>query len=573
MRRTLREVFGLQALRAGQARAIDRVLGGLSTLLVMPTGAGKSLCYQLPALLLPGRTVVVSPLIALMKDQCESLLALGIDAVQLHSQLDGPAAQAAERAIAEGQARIVLTTPERLADEDCLRLLRSGPVSLVVVDEAHCISSWGHDFRPAFLEIAQGLRALGDPPVLALTATAAEAVAADIREALAIPRGGHIDTGVYRPNLRLAVQPASDDADKRARALAIVARSVGSGIVYAATVRAAVELHAALHDSGQAAALYHGRLPAKERQAAQDAFMEDRVRVMVATNAFGMGIDKPDIRFVLHYQLPGGLDAYYQEAGRAGRDGEPADCTLLFLRRDKAVQQFFLVGRYPQLDDIEAVYRALASPAPAGGWTLEAVRRRVQRPATKVRALLGMLVQRGIAERRRAGAPAQAEGDPAAIGQSAVHLREDAAEPPDLAGLLMAYRDKRTHDHDALERMVFYAQTGQCRWQVLLAGLLEDADAAGTGRCGRCDNCERIAAHEAALAQPVVRAVEAALRPVGPAPSVFGAGRPVRVKRYGKGLVVSADATAVTIEFPDGSQRSFDPHYVSLAGRGLNPAG
>jgi ATP-dependent DNA helicase RecQ len=368
---TLRKVFGLRRLRAGQREVIARILLDHSTLAVMPTGAGKSLCYQLPAVLLEGRTVVVSPLIALMKDQCEKLRERDIVAVQLNSQCSAAEIEAAQSAIEDGSARVVLTTPERLCDKECMALFQAGKTSLLVVDEEHCISQWGHDFRPAFLEIEVAWRALGTPTVLALTATASDEVARDVMKRLGIPPAGLLDTGSYRPNLRFAVEQLATEDRKRERTLALVRDIAGSGIVYTATIKAAEAAFAALKAGGESVAIYHGKLGSADRRQAQDTFMRGEVRVMVATNAFGMGIDKPDIRFVLHYQMPAGLDSYYQESGRAGRDREPADCILLFHRRDRAVQQFFLAGRYPDAKDLDDVLSALRSEAPdADGWTL-----------------------------------------------------------------------------------------------------------------------------------------------------------------------------------------------------------
>jgi ATP-dependent DNA helicase RecQ len=552
--RVLQQVFGHARLRHGQAEVIQRVMAGQSTLAVMPTGAGKSLCYQLPSLLLEGRTVVVSPLIALMKDQCDKLRGLGLQAVQVNSSLGAEELAQAEQAIDDGSARIVLTTPERLAAPAFLQRLAAHPVGLVAVDEAHCISQWGHDFRPAFLDIGPAIEALGSPPVLGLTATASDDVAADIMKCLAIPRGGLVDTGAYRSNLHFAVEQMADDKARLQRTVEWVRQEPGCGIVYAATVKAAQQAFEALQAHDESVALYHGKLGARERSEAQEAFMAGNVRVMVATNAFGMGIDKPAIRFVVHCQMPSSLHAYYQEAGRAGRDGLRARCVLLFHARDRAVQQFFLAGRYPQLEDLDAIYRQLlAQPPQPQGWSTAELLDALDRPRTKMQSGLALLRQEKVVRIDR---------------RARVSLRQDPKARIDFTPMLDAYKERRVQDRETLERMLSYAQSGQCRWHLLL----DDLDPSQSmKRCGVCDNCQRIAAHEMAMAQPIVVGSEAADTAAGQAQAApprraapaFAASDPVRVKRFGAGVVVAADAGSITVAFADGSRRCFHPDYVS----------
>ena len=544
MKRLLRETFGIKRLREGQAAVIERVMQGLPTLAIMPTSAGKSLCYQVPALLLPGRAGVVSPLIALMKAQCEALLACGVHAAQWHSGLTAEERASAESAITAGEARIVFSTPERLADPGFLALMSQQTTSLLVVDEAHRVSQWGHNFRPAFMEIASAKSALGQPALLMLTATATPDVIDDIAVQLGAKNLGVVNTGIYRPNLHYRVEQVATEADKLARVLALLNQTPGPCIVYAATVTTAAQVHEALQAAGESVTLYHGRLPKQERSANQEAFMRNEVRIMVATNAFGLGIDKPDTRFVLHHQMPSGLDAYYQESGRAGCDGQPATCTLLFLRQDRAVQRFFMAGRYPDVEGVEAMYQAFIQGPPEGQrWTLNLLQERLHRPDRKLQVAL-QLRQQGIVAQDRAG-----------------HLRLLRAGLSDeaLDRLLVAYRDRREHDKAKLEQMVFYGQTGLCRWKIL-RDHFDEGD--GFERCGHCDNCLRLDALQQESAQqesPVAEDLPALPR------AVFAEQNRVRVPRYGTGIVTAADAETVTVAFPQGATRCFLSAYVQAA--------
>ena len=383
--------------------------------------------------------------------------------------------------------------------------------------------------------------------MLALTATSTGAVTEDIVQQLGIPKSGVVNTGTYRPNLRYRVVQVTREDDKLARTLALVGELSGPGLVYAATVKSAEAVHAALHAAGESVGLYHGRMSAGARSDSQEAFMRGEVRVIVATNAFGLGIDKPDTRFVLHYQMPAGLDAYYQESGRAGRDGETAHCTLLFLHSDKAVQQFFLAGRYPGIEDVERVYRRLHDDPPDGGaWTLDALERAIDDlPRSRLQVGLALLRRQRIARQDRRGQ---------------LKLLRSGLDAAAIERLAAAYRDKREHDRDMLERMVFYGQTGYCRWKVLLQYFDEDE---GFERCGACDNCERMAARQAEPEPPVDAAV--AVQPAPAQQAAFAVGAAVRVKRYGRGTVVAADADSVTVGFDGGGERCFQAGYVKRA--------
>jgi ATP-dependent DNA helicase RecQ len=373
-RTTLRERFGYPDFRPGQTRAVESVLRGQDTLVVLPTGGGKSLCYQIPALMLPTLTVVISPLISLMKDQVDALAARGLPATFINSTL--PSSQVADRMarVLRGEFKLLYLAPERFDFGSTAERLRERGVSLLAVDEAHCISEWGHDFRPSYLRIAQVRERLGWPPVVALTATATPHVRSDILRQLKLDKPKTIITGFDRTNLRYHVASTKTEREKDAAVAQILRDNEGLAVVYASTRKTVERIANVLTSARIPAVAYHAGLDDAHRQEVQDDFMNERARVIVATNAFGMGIDKPNVRLVIHYAMPGTLEAYYQEAGRAGRDGQNADCYLLHSFPDRFTHEFFIKGAYPERPLVEEVYEILrrgARHANGSGLTAE----------------------------------------------------------------------------------------------------------------------------------------------------------------------------------------------------------
>lgn len=370
----LRERFGFDALRPIQQRVIDRVLSGADALVVMPTGSGKSLCYQLPALAHaaeqkpPGVTLVFSPLIALMEDQVAALKKKSIRAEYVNSTLSRSERERRYRRLARGEYELIYATPERMRVPEFTAALASVPggVNLLAVDEAHCISKWGHDLRPAYAEVGAFRTQLGSPTTIALTATATRAVREDIRRVLGLSEEAMplFSLPIARENLELQAVNVWSDRDKIEHMREVARASVGTGIVYVALIkdldRLADELRRALPE--HQVVLYHGKLPAREKKRVYDRFIEahpdDRL-LLVATNAFGMGVDKPDIRFIIHAQIPGSIEAYFQEIGRAGRDGLPARCVLLYAQDDLAIQQEFIEWQNPGPDVLTRVAGAI----------------------------------------------------------------------------------------------------------------------------------------------------------------------------------------------------------------------
>ena len=345
----LKTYYGYDAFRGGQEAVIDALLSGRDALAIMPTGAGKSICYQIPALLLPGITLVVSPLVSLMRDQVTQLVQMGIPAAFLNSSLTFRQYLLALDRAREGRYKIIYVAPERLETEGFQSFVREADISLVAVDEAHCISQWGQDFRPSYLNIPAFVEGLPRrPPVGAFTATATPDVKADIRRLLDLRDPLELTTGFDRENLYFEVQQPSD---KRAALLELVKSRPGKcGIVYCATRKTVEEVCDFLRQRGVSAARYHAGLDPEERQRNQEDFLYDRVQVMVATNAFGMGIDKSDVRYVIHYNMPKDMESYYQEAGRAGRDGAPSSCILLYSGQDVRTGEYLITHSEPRED-------------------------------------------------------------------------------------------------------------------------------------------------------------------------------------------------------------------------------
>ena len=471
----MRGTFGLEEFRPGQEEVIRSIVDGRDTIAVMPTGAGKSLCYQLPALHLPGTTVVVSPLIALMKDQTDKLNALGVKARQVNSAVESAELKDALRALAAGEVEFVFATPERLEDPSFIEILKSIKVDLFVVDEAHCLSEWGHDFRPAFLGLGAAIKEVGAPPVLALTATATDQVLDDVTRQLKLRNPRRFNLGVFRANLHYEVRHTANEIAKQQHLVRLLRETDGNGIVYCATVKNCDLVTRVLEGEGLVTSAYHGRLSAARRRETQDRFMNGELKAIVATNAFGMGIDKPDIRFVVHYDMPGSLEAYSQESGRAGRDAEPAACVLLYRIEDRRTHQFFMGGKYPGADDILAVRDALVG---LGGDTTAVSLADLEAHATttaksKMRSVLTVMKDVGLVRELRGS-----KFKLLAEGTSGASLEQVARE----------YAERKEGDRNKLEKMSAYAQSGACRWKMLLDYFSEGE---GFERCGECDNCRR----------------------------------------------------------------------------------
>jgi ATP-dependent DNA helicase RecQ len=473
----LRDHFGFAGFRAGQQEVISAILEGKDAVVVMPTGSGKSLCYQLPAMMLKGATLVVSPLIALMKDQVDALRARDLPATFINSSITLSEQHARIEALRRGEFKLVYVAPERFRSSRFVEALQSAGISLFAVDEAHCISTWGHDFRPDYLKLKTAIKALGGVQTLALTATATPYVRSDIITQLGLVKPPTFVSGFDRPNLSIEVVHTERDREKISHIKRLALTHDGSGIIYATTRKAVEQVAARLQGEELSVSAYHAGMGEAVRIKAQDDFMSGRTQMIVATNAFGMGIDKADIRFVAHYQMPGSIEAYYQEIGRAGRDGLPSDCVLLFNYADKNTHDFFIDGSYPDVQTIQSVYNALVATG------LKQIELSTSEIAKRSGTSNEMSVQSSLYLLERAGHLERVTSNENRRSRSIVMLDQTPAKlrvsPADIAGRAALERRK-------LREILNFCYTDYC-FRADILDYFGDRDHAR--RCGTCGNC------------------------------------------------------------------------------------
>ncbi|HAV12150.1 MAG TPA: recombinase RecQ [Opitutae bacterium] len=476
----LQKYFGMPSFREPQRSIIQSVLEKKDTLVVMPTGGGKSLCFQLPALLLPGVTLVVSPLIALMKDQVDALQARGLPAGLLNSSLSLEEQRSVLDDIRTHKLKLVYVAPERFRSQSFLNALPKDAISLMAIDEAHCLSQWGHDFRPDYMRLGEARKAIGNPPCVALTATATPDVQGDIMRTLEMREPVEFVAGFARENLSFRVRQAATESDKL-DAIEKLVKQHKTGIIYCATRKSVDNVADKIEDFAGSTIRYHGGLSDNERSMAQDVFMSRKANIVVATNAFGMGIDRADIRFVCHYEMPGSVEAYYQEGGRAGRDGKDSVCEMLFSYADKRVQDFFIEGANPGKALIAAVFDTLCAESDANHEVQIPVDELCERMVDKVNPMavstaLSVLGRHKWIERYDIPGKRMKGTRILQLGKSGRDIPLDGA----------ALAEKADRDESRLKSVIHFAYAKSCRQKWILDYFGER----NSKNCGRCDGCK-----------------------------------------------------------------------------------
>jgi ATP-dependent DNA helicase RecQ len=505
--RLLREQFGLEEFRLGQRAAIETVLGNKDVLVVMPTGSGKSMIYQVAALASTGTALIVSPLIALMKDQVDKLQTLGLQATFINSSLSSAEQQRRIEKLSRGDYKLVYIAPERLRNSAFLNALREARVSLLAVDEAHCISQWGHDFRPDYLNLGHMRQALDSPTTVALTATATPEVQDDIVRQLGLKETTRrVVTGFVRSNLVFQAKFTPDLRSKQNALRKVLATVRGAGIIYVGTRREAEELSTTLEAEFRVPTyVYHGGMERSQRSTVQDAYLHDANAVMIATNAFGMGVDRPDVRFVVHYSIPGTLEAYYQEAGRAGRDGRLAHCVLLYAPQDRNLQEWFIENDSPSRNELMSLHKAILARVKDEGIAKVS-------PDELIRAtrLFEVKLRVGLSQLERYDAISRLRDDSFGIHIKPGELNEDI-----LDSIQHDVKQWRLRKRQKLDKMISYAETTtRCRQQMLVEHFGE-TEPVNARPC--CDFHIREAKGEA---HPDFKKMAAELKPAAPAPGV-----------------------------------------------------
>jgi ATP-dependent DNA helicase RecQ len=511
-----KRLFDWDELRREQLDAMQAVLAGRDVLAVMPTGSGKSAIYQVPAVLANGVTLVVSPLIALQMDQLDALGDSGApDAVAVNSRQSATKNDRSWEAVRGGDADYIFLSPEQLLKDEVIAELADIELAMIVIDEAHCVSAWGHDFRPSYLRLADAARRLSGPPMVALTATASPIVRADIVEHLGLRDPVVIATGFDRPNIRLEVDRFVDDHHKRDAVLEAVVELTGPGLLYVATRKDAEEYAARLRDRGVSAAAYHAGLKAAERDEAHRGFREDDIAVVAATSAFGMGIDKANVRFVVHASVPDSLDSYYQQIGRAGRDGGEAVARLFYRAEDLSLARFFSTGRAD-----EALLASVFTALSTGPKRIKRLGEELDLGGRALTQAVNLLEQAAAIKSTRRGFIA-VDDDAGEAVRRAVGITESTERV----------------DRSRVEMMRGYAETEGCRRRLLLGYFGQEL----TEPCGNCDRCD--------ADTPAARSKIETRSAVAP-------DTPVRHRDWGEGVVVTGEPDRITVLFREYGYRT-----------------